>query len=43
MEISYDYYYLISSFVDSDDPGFLRIESVATLDPTAASQMFGEG
>lgn len=28
---------------DSDDPGFLRIESVATLDPTAASQMFGEG
>ncbi|XP_042867253.1 uncharacterized protein LOC122250022 isoform X3 [Penaeus japonicus] len=27
---------------DSDDPGFLRIESVATLDPTAASQMFGD-
>ncbi|XP_069943249.1 uncharacterized protein [Cherax quadricarinatus] len=27
---------------DSEIPGFLRIESVSTLDPTAASQMFGD-
>ncbi|XP_042204515.1 uncharacterized protein LOC121854154 isoform X2 [Homarus americanus] len=27
---------------ESEVPGFLRIESVSTLDPTAASQMFGE-
>ena len=28
---------------ESEIPGFLKIESVSTLDPAAASQMFGDG
>lgn len=30
-------------FPDSEISGFLKIESVSTLDPAAASQMFGDG